>query len=162
MQSKSNHLLFAIWGCSEGYIEIQKRVFFGSMGVGLAIGLFLLRLLGKKFRNKWLLTLTNDELTFKYKNNINNISLSNVFEIHLNGGNEMRYVTFKTSSKSIRIRVGTNFLMPFSTKEDIACLDLFMHEISPILKSNFDVIDKTKALSPEGTIKLTYNKKIKS
>ena len=72
---------------------------------------------------------------------------------------ELRYLTFKTTAEAIKIRVGTNFLMPFSKNKDIETVTCLMDDLSPILKKGFTEVDKTVSLSPEGAIKMSYLKK---
>ncbi|MBV6878367.1 hypothetical protein NG800_000615 [Epilithonimonas ginsengisoli] len=48
------------------------------------------------------------------------------------------HLSFFAKEQNIKIKVGTSFLTPFSTKEDLRIIDGFVEFISPFLKNNFD------------------------
>lgn len=141
------------------YTRISIRLFGGFGILAACVCLPFLNFAGKYYRGKWIITVTNNTLHLFYKSDIREILLDDIRKIKNYGNSEFRYLTIKSSTRTVYIRTGTSVLTPFSRKDDMAMIDAFFRELRPYLDRLFTKKDNTVAGSPKGTVKLTYIRK---
>lgn len=122
----------------DSILRIPKRIFFLCLLIGFSVCVFLLKFLGSQFKSIWLITVLNDHIVVSFKNEKWILEKKVIKKINYLGNENFRYLSLFTNEQKIKIRVGTNFLTPFSTKEDLRIIDEFVEFISPFLKNNFD------------------------
>jgi len=121
----------------------------------------VIKFFSKKNMRLWSLTKINDKLIIKYKEEMHEIPLKDIVQINILGSIEHRYFTIKYNSQSVRIRVGTSWMAPFSRKGDLQILDSFIKKLTNFLNKNFTKKDRKLSIAPKGTVKLTYTRKEK-
>ncbi len=140
----------------DSVVRVPKRVFFGSMFLGLSLSLLLLRLVGKYGRRVWKITTLEEHMTIAFKTKQDKVLYNEINKMTLNGNDEIRYLTLWYEKEVIKIRVGTQRFMPFSTKEDIGMVDSFWNELEALLPNKYVSKKLNHALLPTGTISVSY------
>lgn len=107
--------------------------------LALSISMFLLKKLSDRIRQKeWLIGVENDSVSIKFRDENYNFRLSDVKMIKNLGNVGLRYLTIKTDTDVIKIRVGNSGLAPFSTQADIDEVDAFVAYIKPFINEHFN------------------------
>ena len=119
-------------------VRISKRIFFLCLLIGFSVSVLFIKVLSHRYKNLWTIIALEDHLTITFKNEKWRLEKRDIQKISYLGNENFRYLSFFTNEQKIKIRVGTNFLTPFSTKEDLRLTDEFVEFISPFLKNNFD------------------------
>lgn len=143
------------------YRNIPFYVVLGGLSIGMTIGLLFIRVLGKKLNSTWNIELEdNNNIKITFKNKSWKFNLEDVSKFKIAGNNHFKYVSFWLPEKeSIRMRIGKSDLTPFSDSADLLNIAILLKNIQPFFDKKYTRIDKTKKISPEGTVKLTYLKK---
>lgn len=142
----------------DSIIRIPKRIFFGSMFLGVAISLLLLRGVAKYLKRKWKVISLKDYVLIEFNNKSYKVLYNEINKMTLNGRNDIRYLTIAYLNKKIKMRIGTNSLMPFSNQEDIKSLDIFWQELEKYLPNKYCNVKLNESLIPKGTLSITYHK----
>ncbi len=142
----------------DSVVRVPKRIFFGSMFLGLLISLFSLKWVTKYLKLQWKINMLKDYMSIIFKNYEYKILYNEITTMTLNGNNGIRYLTLKYNNEIIKMRIGTNRLMPFSKKEDIETLDIFWNELESFLPNKYVNKKLNLSLIPEGTISVIYKK----
>lgn len=124
-------------------IHIPSYIFFGAMFLGLALGLFFARILGKKMRVEFLFEFSDETISI----HVLDRHLSYCFEyssitlISLVGtAKNMRLLKIESEQQKFKMRLGTYGLAPYSSATDIDSMDRMMAEMEVIFnKLNFSV-----------------------
>lgn len=122
----------------DSIVRISKRIFFLCLLIGFSVSVLFIKVLSHRYKNLWTIIALEDHLTITFKNEKWRLEKRDIQKISYLGNENFRYLSFFTNEQKIKIRVGTNFLTPFSTKEDLRLTDEFVEFISPFLKNNFD------------------------
>ena len=122
----------------DSIVRISKRIFFLCLLIGFSVSVLFIKVLSHRYKNLWTIIALEDHLTITFKNEKWRLEKKDIQKISYLGNENFRYLSFFTNEQKIKIRVGTNFLTPFSTKEDLRLTDEFVEFISPFLKNNFD------------------------
>ncbi|SEP64348.1 hypothetical protein SAMN04488097_0188 [Epilithonimonas lactis] len=122
----------------DSIVRISKRFFFLCLLIGFSVSVLFIKVLSHRYKNLWTIIALEDHLTITFKNEKWRLEKRDIQKISYLGNENFRYLSFFTNEQKIKIRVGTNFLTPFSTKEDLRLTDEFVEFISPFLKNNFD------------------------
>lgn len=122
----------------DSIVRISKRIFFLCLLIGFSVSVLFIKVLSHRYKNLWTIIALEDHLTITFKNEKWRLEKRDIQKISYLGNENFRYLSFFTNEQKIKIRVGTNFLTPFSTKEDLRSIDEFVEFISPFLKNNFD------------------------
>lgn len=122
----------------DSIVRISKRIFFLCLLIGFSVSVLFIKVLSHRYKNLWTIIALEDHLTITFKNEKWRLEKRDIQKISYLGNENFRYLSFFTNEQKIKIRVGTNFLTPFSTKEDLRITDEFVEFISPFLKNNFD------------------------
>lgn len=128
-------LYYIITDLSE-FSRIPSFIFLSAMFLALGLGFLILRLLGKKKRMQFLFDLYNDQIVVKFGSSRIVFPFNEIEAISLVGTlDNMRFFKIISKSNKLKIRIGTYNLAPFSDKEDIFFMDLFMNQLEIIFKS---------------------------
>ncbi len=122
----------------DSVLRISKRIFFLCLLIGFSVCILIIKVLSHKYKNLWTIIYLEDYLTITFKDEILRLEKKDIQEISYLGNENFRYLSFFAKEQNIKIKVGTSFLTPFSTKEDLRIIDGFVEFISPFLKNNFD------------------------
>lgn len=122
----------------DSIVRISKRIFFLCLLIGFSVSVLFIKVLSHKYKNLWTIIALEDHLTITFKNEKWRLEKRDIQKISYLGNENFRYLSFFTNEQKIKIRVGTNFLTPFSTKEDLRITEEFVEFITPFLKNNFD------------------------
>jgi hypothetical protein len=143
----------------ESIVHIPFYIFFGAMFVGFAWGLFVARILGRKMRIKYLFEISEESLKIKSSDNFQSYTFDyiNLKLVSLVGtAGSMRFFKIVSEDKTLKIRLGTYGLAPFSEKIDIQTMDTMISDLEPILKK-VGFIDK-KVNTPNNVFEYRYLK----
>lgn len=144
------------------YKNIPFYIVLGGMIIGMYIGIFFAKFLGKRISSIWEIKLTNNDLSIVFKEKKWRFNLDDISKLKIYGNQQFKYVSFfLLDNQRIKMRIGNTGLTPFSNKEDLQNLDLFLKDLQPYFEKEYQKIDKLKKLSPPGTVKLTYLKEKK-
>lgn len=142
------------------YKNIPFYIVIGGMILGMMIGLFFARLIGRKMSSYWNILLVNEDLSIEFKNQKWSFNLSEITKLKIYGNPNFKYVSFWINNKKpLRMRIGNSGLTPFSDKHDMGELEKFIDRIEIFYSLNYTKIDNKLKQSPAGTVKLTYKKK---
>ncbi|WP_407402932.1 hypothetical protein [Chryseobacterium sp.] len=109
---------------------ITSFSFLCTMSIALSVSYFILKILGAKQREKFIFQLEKDHMEIHYHENTIFFDYTNIEEISLVGtANTMRYFKIKTKNRSLKIRLGTYHLAPFSEHNDILTIDIVMKSL---------------------------------
>lgn len=139
--------------------NIPFFIFLGGGLAGMAVGLIVAKILGKKMSAIWEIQLKDELLNIKFKNRKWEIKLDEISKLKIYGNPNFKYLSIFYNNENIKMRIGNSGLTPFSTQDDLKQLDDFITEIQPYFEKNCLKKDGTVKQSPLGTVKLTYLKK---
>lgn len=136
--------LYYIYSHLESITLVPFSIFFATMSVGFAWGLLIARILGKKMRVKYLFDIDDHQISVQVENQSlsYNFNYARTDLLSLVGNAEsMRFLKIVSGGETLKIRLGTYALAPFSEKTDIKTMDDMIRELEPILK-RIGFIDK--------------------
>jgi len=104
------------------------------IGLSLICGHYISLFMGRKIRKSWKITVSKNGLQIWYDNKEQSILWKDIIGIKNYGNAQFRYVTIKSSAKTIKIRVGNSDMAPFSENGDVQTLDAFVMNIQNYLE----------------------------
>ena len=139
--------------------NIPFFIFLGGGLAGMAVGLIVAKILGKKMSAIWKIELKNESLSIRFKNRRWEMKLGEISKLKIYGNPNFKYISIFKNDENIRMRIGNSGLTPFSTQDDLKQLDNFITEIRPYFEKKYSKKEGVVKQSPSGTVKLTYLKK---
>ena len=119
-------------------IHFLKSVSFASI-MTLGVCLFIFKQLSRFIKEKeWVISIKDNNFHIRYRNLEYRFQASDIRMIKNLGNVGFRYLTIKTRTDTIKVRVGNTGMAPFSTQKDLDELDAFMEYMKPYIKRHFN------------------------